>query len=183
MTPFNFIFYFNICNVTVCNIHTFPSWKMYNLVFHRKVFKSRVLSETNWSSLGGEILSPLRWMQVVSRYLTCLPLCLFSLVFWLMLLTVRQIQRGVLWLGQWSSVERLSVWKNTHMNILCRWQWVCLRRVNCWKKKSRNYWDCIRSLLFCFGTDSDPWAVPQCWASVKSSSADGRIVLSPAQGR
>ncbi len=138
MTPFNFIFYFNICNVTVCNIHTFPSWKMYNLVFHRKVFKSRVLSETNWSSLGGEILSPLRWMQVVSQYLTCLPLCLFSLVFWLMLLTVRQIQRGVLWLGLWSSVERLSVWKNTHMNILCRWQWVCLRRVNCWKKKSKN---------------------------------------------
>lgn len=65
-----------------------------------------------------------------------LPLCLFSLVYWLMLLTVRQTQRGVPWLGLWSSVERHSVWKDTHMSILCRWQWVCLTRVNC--SKNRN---------------------------------------------
>lgn len=44
MTPFNCIFYFNICHVTVCNILPFPSWQIFNLVFHRQVIKSRVLS-------------------------------------------------------------------------------------------------------------------------------------------
>jgi len=48
-----------------------------------------------------------------------MPVCL-SLVYWLMLLTVRQIQRGVLWLGLWSSVESRSVWKDTNMSAMCR---------------------------------------------------------------
>lgn len=67
-----------------------------------------------------DTMTLLRLMQVVIKCLvTFLHACL-SLVYWLTLLTVRQIQRGVLWLGLWSSVESRSVWKYTHMSAMCR---------------------------------------------------------------
>lgn len=167
MTPFNSIFYFNICHVTVCNILPFPSWQIFNLVFHRQVIKSRVLSVKK-RVFNIESIKINAGCLTVSNIFT--PLSLQSSILAYAAHCQTDSEGRPLAGTMIICRETLSMEKYTHEHFV-------QVTVSVFEKsellKNRNI-----EIAFALCRQ---WSMScsTCWASVKSSSADGRIVLSP----
>ncbi len=170
MTPFNSIFYFNICHVTVCNILPFPSWQIFNLVFHRQVIKSRVLSVKK-RVFNIESIKINAGCLTVSNIFT--PLSLQSSILAYAAHCQTDSEGRPLAGTMIICRETLSMEKYTHEHFV---QVTVSVFENCWKTETlRLHSLCV--ILFWYRQWS--MSCSTCWASVKSSSADGRIVLSP----